>query len=258
MRRTARAVSLALVLVAMRPPSFAQSRPAIERVFLLTAGERASVVVETGHEVERTAVAEGTPGVFVVDLGAMRGPVRTQRFRAVTPHLVREVTILGASTPGSPAAVRVRVDLAEAAAGSVRVAGKRVYLDFAPPHASARQAGRSSDADPGPRFGSDGLRGPGPTAPPAAARALPVGDRAAPTPDRSAAAATLLDRVETLALRPDVKGIERLRAQWLADAPTSETDDGDETLARLDAFLEEARRIQLREDARRLRALENR
>ncbi|HVH27971.1 MAG TPA: hypothetical protein VM818_14480 [Vicinamibacterales bacterium] len=205
----------------------------IRGVYLLPVGSRASIVVELQNTgAQATVVETDDAGTFVVDIGPVVGTVAAQVLRA-TPlaPLVREVIVGGVSHSLDKTVVRVQVALRSAAAGSVRIADRRVYIDFAP------QGARPQVTPPAPAP-------PPPAAPPAAL----VADRVETDED-------VLARARSLASVPNVKGLIDLRARVVRqrrDTGQSPATDGksDELLARIDAYLAEAQKLQLAKDAR--------
>ena len=245
----------------------AESPDAIDRVVLLPAGDRAAVVVELAHDVERTTVVDGPPEMFTVDIGPVRALVTPRILRAAPPlHIVREVKLHSGDTGST---IRVQVSLHEAASGAVRVAGNRVYIDFdrRPPSlprvTPAVPGSQSVRSGPAPDGAADSASGGSPAAPPARADAAKAdGAAARRPPDRAIGTlgaddltdAALLARAEALARKPDVRGVERLRSAWVDRSSAAATGERyGATLARLDALLDEARRLQLQQDAEKLR-----
>lgn len=245
----------------------AESPDAISRVVLLPAGDRSAVVVELAQDVERTTVADGPPGTFIVDVGPVRAPVTPRLLRAAAPlDIVREVRLHPGETGST---IRVQVSLHEAASGTVRVAGNRVYIDFdrrppALPRATPAVPGSQSvRGGPAPEGAVETASGASPAASPARADAAKAEDAVARRPPGSAVGtlgvddlsdAALLLRAEALARKPDVRGVERLRSAWMdRSGPAAASESYGATLARLDALLDEARRLQLQQDAEKLR-----
>jgi hypothetical protein len=206
----------------------ALGQPAVRGVYLLPVGNRASIVVELESAGgQATVVDVDDAAAFAVDIGPVAGSVAAQVLRAAaSAPLVQEVVVRGMSHSTDKTIVRVQVALRSAAAGSVRVSGRRVYIDFAPHGARPL------------------LTPPAPPIPPAQ-----VVDRLESDED-------LLARARALASIPDVKGLVDLKARVIrlrGDTGTSSAPDVEaraQLLARIDAYLAEAQKLQLAKDAR--------
>jgi hypothetical protein len=135
LRRSAvwlRRATLAATVAALGTPAAgATGQSAVRSVHLLTAGERASVVIEFDTTVSRATPIESVDArTFLVDIGPVPSAVVAEsRQTGPSTPLIRQVHIQGLPEASS---VRVHVMLREPAAGSVRVSERRVYLDFAP------------------------------------------------------------------------------------------------------------------------------
>jgi hypothetical protein len=219
-----RETAAAIVLV-LSSSVAALGQSAVRSVHLLPVGSRATIVVELEAAGQATVVDADDEETFVVDIGPLAGSVAGRVLRAAaSAPLVREVVVRGMAHSTDKTVVRVQVALRSAAAGSVRVADRRVYIDFAP-------------------------RGVLPLTPPAPPRpAVQVADRLQSDED-------VLARARALASVPNVKGLVDLRARVVrlrGDARASSAGDvasGDQLLARIDAYLAEAQKLQLAKDA---------
>jgi len=228
----------ALVAAICIAPAMAASSPsAVQGVHLLPAGNRVSVVVQLDRTVAATPVSVSDKDAFVVDIGPVQTAAVAAVLRPSTSRLVREVRIDPLTNAAHQSIVRVRVKLQTRAAGSVRVADARVYLDFSPATQPAppMNAAVASANTP--------LPAPAEKAPRSGTPQLP-GSVDVPT--------TVLDQARVLANVPDVKALVDLRAKAARRA-------GDparlkQELAQIDEYLAEAQRLQLEKDARLFRA----
>lgn len=238
---------LAVLAAAMRiAPTAAAAAPSVVRgVYLLPAGNRVSVVVDFDRSVGATRVDVRETDTFVVDIGPVSKAAVAEVLRTSTSRLVREVRIDPLTNAAHQPMVRVHVKMQTRAAGSVRVADRRVYLDFAP----------ASAQPPDPTIV---------TSRPAAAVMPPDKKEAqlvSPTagPPAGIPVNAVLDRAKALAELPDVKGLVDLRTRAAQLAATTSTDvapDGGQKnleLAQIDEYLAKAQQLQLAKDAQLFR-----
>jgi hypothetical protein len=237
----AASMTLGIIIVLATAPLLADPatpEPAVARVALLRGGPRTSVVVDL-HDApgQATELVSLDNRSFSVDIGPVRRSVVAQKLEAArSSPLVREVTVRGIPQPGDAMLVRVEVKAQLPVSGRVRTAGRRVYLDLQPLQALAG----TPAAPDGP--GRDPAPGP-PNNP----------------PSDGSWDSGLLRRAHALAGRPDVIALLRLRAEllerrgWTEDEVPPGRNRGDQVLAQLDRYLDQARRRQLLNDARLLR-----
>jgi hypothetical protein len=213
------AVALVDVAVAVQPLDMPVS--------LLGIGPRSSIVVELPDAVAGVIhVNDRDPGVYVVDFGPMAATVTPARFEAGPHvHLIQEVVLSSVSLSTGGSALRVQVKHRAPASRSVRLEGRRGYVDF------------TAQTEPG-----------SPTL--ASVR----------QPASVGATKDLLGRAEFLAQVPDVKKLEALRRDLLrygnSEPDASARPPGerrDATLTQLDGYIAQARQRQLAVDARLLR-----
>jgi hypothetical protein len=102
----------------------------LERVVVLPSRERVSVVFELTAEPAEVSTRRVSAAVFEIDAGPVATPVAPSTL--VAPPGVRfvsSVAIQGAPA-GSPGVLKARITLLERSRSSVRVVGRRVYVDF--------------------------------------------------------------------------------------------------------------------------------
>ena len=127
------AAFLLLICAAVPDADAADSR--LQHVSLLTARDRVSLVFELTGEPEDVSTRRVSAAVIELDAGPVVGPARPTSFMAPPGvRFVMGVSIQGASR--APGRLKARITLLERARSSVRVLGRRVYVDF------------SSDAQP--------------------------------------------------------------------------------------------------------------
>jgi hypothetical protein len=244
----------ALVIMAVALAGVALAgQPHGTRVSLLSAGPRDSIVVEFPDPVAvATEVKDGDPGMFVVDFGPMAAPVVPGRFQAGPDvRLVREVIVSNVSLSTGGTALRVEVKLRAPAPESVRLAGKRAYIDFT-----------AQDVTRAPIIASGRQPAPVAAVPTTGDADSEVTTRALEPRPRSDDEwrKSLLHRAESLAQAPDVRGLEALRRELLREVGPETpgairpSDHGrDAALLQLDEYLAQARQRQLAVDGRLLR-----
>ena len=129
-------VTLAVVwaAIAVSPLAAATGQSVVRSVHLLPAGNRTSLVIELDSKVAGAKKVElHETDEFVVDIGPVPAEPAAEILRAgAESYLIREVKILRITNASRQLMVRVQVKLQSAATGTVRVADRRVYLDFVP------------------------------------------------------------------------------------------------------------------------------
>ena len=103
----------------------------LQHVSLLTARDRVSLVFELTGEPADVATRRVSAAVLELDAGPVVAPVRPTSFMAPPGvRFVMGVSIQAAS--GASGRLKARITLLERARSSVRVLGRRVYVDFSP------------------------------------------------------------------------------------------------------------------------------
>lgn len=122
-----------------------------ERVRLLTVPERVSLVIEFSAEPMRVETRRVSSGVLEIDAGPVTGTVRSEVLAAPPgTRFVADISIQAGVATRDGASVHARIALIEMSRSSVRVIGRRVYIDFfadepyrpGPPSPRARTAVR--------------------------------------------------------------------------------------------------------------------
>ncbi len=123
-------LAAALLLVAgVGIPAADAADSRLQHVSLLTARDRVSLVFELTDEPEDVSTRRVSAAVLELDAGPVVTPTRPTSFMA--PPGVRFV--MGVSIQGASAAagrLKARITLLESARSSVRVLGRRLYVDF--------------------------------------------------------------------------------------------------------------------------------
>ena len=105
------------------------------RIVLLSPNGRASVLIEGDVDAPVVRrVSASADGTFVVEIGPVQGHVPPRMLVAAeTSPLVGEVTLQELSRAGDGPVRQVTVTTRASAIGSVRISGRRIYLDFDTP-----------------------------------------------------------------------------------------------------------------------------
>ena len=165
------AALLLAVSAGVSPAAAADSR--LQHVSLLTARDRVSLVFELTEEPGDVSTRRVSAAVLELDAGPVVAPTRPTSFMAPPGvRFVMGVSIQGAS--GAAGRLKARITLLESARSSVRVLGRRVYIDF-----SSDQPATSSRPRP--------ASGPAPQTAASAVAAPPAAPAAPAAPARGAA-----------------------------------------------------------------------
>jgi hypothetical protein len=149
-RRCVAAVAVAVLVCAAGARSHAEGAR-LERVMLLTVPERVSLVIELSAEPMHVETRRISSSVLEIDAGPVAGAVRSEVLAAPRgTRFVADVSIRPVAGKPGGASVRARITLIELSRSSVRVIGRRVYVDFSadepyrpsPPRPQARIAVR--------------------------------------------------------------------------------------------------------------------
>jgi type II secretory pathway predicted ATPase ExeA len=228
-----------IVQKAVRPPAVDAAGPAsaLARVVMLVVGDRASLALELRDAGVEAATQSADATTLVIDMGPVTGSVLPQELEAEagTPCVAR-VSIQGTDKPNLGRFVRARVALRSACSSQKRVAGRRVYIDFAAPGSAPVAPGSA------------------PAAPALSAKSA----AAPPAPATAPVEADVLGKARALAQQPDVRGLLRLRddvERRGKRAGQLESEEFKRMLGSLDRYTNEARALQLQIDAQAFRGL---
>ena len=158
-----------------------------ERLVLLPSSDRVSLVFEMTGEPREVSTRRISSALLELEAGPIVTPVAAASFAAPAGiRFVGGVTIAGAAAPRGGAYLRARITLLETSRSTVRVVGRRVYIDF------------SADGPMRVRQPASALARRMPSAPsPAAAPVMPV--LAPPAGTYQTAVAPAIARLEELA-----------------------------------------------------------
>jgi hypothetical protein len=175
-----------LVALAVHVPQVEAADARFERVVVLPSRERVSVVFELTAEPADVSTRRVSAAVFELEAGPVAAPLTASTL--VAPPGVRFVSSVAIQgvPEGKQGMLKARITLLERSRSSVRVVGRRVYVDFmagAPPRQMPSdepvRAERRQPADPAPAAAPPATVAPAAVAATAAYRAAvqPVWDR---------------------------------------------------------------------------------
>jgi hypothetical protein len=149
--------------------------PSVMRVAMVPSAGQMSLVIELSDEARSVSTQQVTPTLLLVEAGPIALPLKRQILNAPSGlELVQKVSVDEGSNAGKEHLLRLGVTMKRSAPSTVRVVGRRVYVDFMvadgpAPVAPPRAAGAAVLSQPRqPRF----------TANSNAAAAPPVGQQA--------------------------------------------------------------------------------
>lgn len=229
---------------------------ALARMAMLTVADRGSLVLELRDAGVEAVTQSADATTLVSDIGPVTRPVLAEE-RDAEPDTpcVAHVSIQELTVPNRGRFVRLRIALRSACSSQKRIAGRRVYIDFAAPGSTSSTPPVTASAVPKPpdRPAAD----PGQASPSIRASAPGVGR---PDPPAGPAAAPLeadvLGRARALSQVPDVRGLMRLRDDAVKRAEKAgqlESDDFKHLIEAVERYTNEARALQLQIDGRGLR-----
>ena len=153
--------------------------PAVMRVAVVPSAGQMSLVVELTDEARSVSTQQVTPTLLLVEAGPIALPLRRQILNAPSGlALLQKVSVDAGTTTGKEHVLRLGVTMKRPAPSTVRVVGRRVYIDFmvadAPaPVVAPRALGDAAASQPRQsRLMSNENAVPAPPAAPAGAQAL--------------------------------------------------------------------------------------
>ena len=228
---------------------------ALARMVMLTVGDRASLVLELRDAGVEAVTQSADATALVIDVGPVTGSVLPEEREAEpdTP-CVAHVSIQDAAVPNRGRFVRLRIALRSACSSQRRVAGRRVYIDFAAPESASTTPVPAAPANKLAARPADEPR----RADPVARASAPIGGRSdAPVrPPAAAPDVDVLSRARSLSQVPDVRALMRLRDDAVRRAEKAgqlESDEFKQLLEAVERYTNEARALQLQIDGRGLR-----
>ena len=203
------------------------------RVLMLNVTNRTSLVLELSEAPARTSRESVDERTVVLDIGPVATAVIAQELDAgPDAPCVAHASIQDVARPDAGRFIRLRVGLRGACRSRVRAAARRVYIDLAPPVASAAVSRVTTGVAPKPRS-------------------------AAPRPQSAprVAEGDVLGRARVLAQKPDVRGLVRLREEVLRQGERAgrQPDELKPLLDEVERYTNEARALRLQQDSQAFR-----
>ena len=128
MKRSRAAVIACMLLQASN--SFAAD-PSVMRVAMVPSAGQMSLVIELSDEARSVATQQVTPTLLVVEAGPIALPLKRQVLNAPSGlELVQTVSVDEGTNAGKEHVLRLGVTMKRSVASTVRVVGRRVYVDF--------------------------------------------------------------------------------------------------------------------------------
>ena len=128
MRRSGAALIVCMLLHGSN--SFAAD-PSVMRVAVVPSAGQMSLVVELSDEARSVSTQQVTPTLLLVEAGPIAVPLKRQLLNAPSGlELVQNVSVDEGTNTGKEHVLRLAVTMKKSAPSSVRVVGRRVYIDF--------------------------------------------------------------------------------------------------------------------------------
>jgi hypothetical protein len=112
------------------------AEPSVMRVLVAPSAGQMSLVVEMTEEARRVSTQQTSATVLMLEAGPIASPLKRQILKAPSGlSLLEEVAVDEGTTNENEHVLRLRVTMRRTAPSSVRVVGRRIYLDFMVPDA---------------------------------------------------------------------------------------------------------------------------
>jgi hypothetical protein len=135
-------MSLIAIIVCMtaglllRGPEAYAAEPSVMRVLVAPSAGQMSLVVEMTEEARRVSTQQTSATVLMLEAGPIASPLKRQILKAPSGlSLLEEVVVDEGTTNENEHVLRLRVTMRRTVPSSVRVVGRRIYLDFMVPDA---------------------------------------------------------------------------------------------------------------------------
>ena len=135
-------VSLIAIIVCMTAGLLLRGRdvyaaePSVMRVLVAPSAGQMSLVVEMTEEARRVSTQQTSATVLMLEAGPIASPLKRQILKAPSGlSLLEEVAVDEGTTNENEHVLRLRVTMRRTVPSSVRVVGRRIYLDFMVPDA---------------------------------------------------------------------------------------------------------------------------
>ena len=139
---------IACMLLLQGSNSFAAD-PSVMRVAVVPSAGQMSLVVELSDEARSVSTQQVTPTLLLVEAGPIALPLKRQILNAPSGlALLQRVSVDEGTTAGKEHVLRLGVTMKRPAPSTVRVVGRRVYIDFMVADGPAAVAPPRAAADP--------------------------------------------------------------------------------------------------------------
>jgi hypothetical protein len=139
---------IACMLLLQGSNSFAAD-PSVMRVAVVPSAGQMSLVVELSDEARSVSTQQVTPTLLLVEAGPIAPPLKRQMLNAPSGlALLQKVSVDEGTTAGKEHVLRLGVTMKRPAPSTVRVVGRRVYIDFMIADAPAAVAPPRAGRDP--------------------------------------------------------------------------------------------------------------
>ena len=117
-------------------PEVYAAEPSVMRVLVTPSAGQMSLVVEMTEEARRVSTQQTSATVLMLEAGPIASPLKRQILKAPSGlSLLEEVAVDEGTTNENEHVLRLRVTMRRTVPSSVRVVGRRIYLDFMVPDA---------------------------------------------------------------------------------------------------------------------------
>ena len=142
----------------------AAAEPSVMRVAVVPSAGQMSLVVELSDEARRVSTQQPAPTVLLLEAGPIAMPLKRQVLNAPSGlSLLKRVSIDEETTAGNEHVLRLGVTMKKPTPSTVRVVGRRIYIDFMIPDVATPAA--KVQATPAPVLSRPAQTGGGPNAP---------------------------------------------------------------------------------------------
>jgi hypothetical protein len=129
MKRSGAAFTACMLLL-QGSNSFAAD-PSVMRVAVVPSAGQMSLVIELSDEARSVSTQQVTPTLLLIEAGPIALPLKRQILNAPSGlELLQKVSVDEGTTAGNEHVLRLGVTMKRSAPSTVRVVGRRVYIDF--------------------------------------------------------------------------------------------------------------------------------
>lgn len=130
-------IAVIAALVLHGSPAFA-AEPSLMRVVVVPSAGQLSLVVEMSDEARSVSTQQASPTELLLEAGPVAVPVTRQILNAPSGlSLLQQVAVDEGTSGANEHLLRLRVTMKRPAPSTVRVVGRRIYIDFMAAEASA-------------------------------------------------------------------------------------------------------------------------